>query len=175
MSKERTIEKIENELINDNLGKARDRLHGLISTYPDDLSLRVKLAEIYHRLKFPQMSGRYWYLEEKKTKEMEDACLSFEQSCGNNAFQLLSALRFRGNIDTIASDFAREKLLSLQKECKDKFGYYPDYTLKKKDQRTPSDDGSTKVAIIALSVICFVIISAIIGIIVIIKWIINLF
>ncbi|MDF2556178.1 MAG: hypothetical protein K0R71_6 [Bacillales bacterium] len=32
---ETTIKKIKNDIENKNLGKARDRLHGLIYTYPD--------------------------------------------------------------------------------------------------------------------------------------------
>ena len=39
------------------LGKARDRLHGLVARFPDDLSLRTRLAEVYSELKYPRMAG----------------------------------------------------------------------------------------------------------------------
>ena len=34
MSKDRTLERIESEIVAGDLGKARDRLHGLMRTYP---------------------------------------------------------------------------------------------------------------------------------------------
>ncbi len=55
-----TLKKIEEDILKNDLGKARDRLHGLISTYPNDLELRKKLGEIYFELKHPSMAGRYW-------------------------------------------------------------------------------------------------------------------
>lgn len=36
----KTLKRIEKDIENNNLGKARDRLHGLIATYPNELALR---------------------------------------------------------------------------------------------------------------------------------------
>ena len=36
----KTLKRIEEDIENNNLGKARDRLHGLIFTYPNELHLR---------------------------------------------------------------------------------------------------------------------------------------
>ncbi|GLV65106.1 hypothetical protein Bmyc01_37750 [Bacillus mycoides] len=47
---EKTLKRIEKDLKNNNLGKARDRLHGLIATYPNELELRKKLGDIYFTL-----------------------------------------------------------------------------------------------------------------------------
>lgn len=80
----KTIKKIEEDIKNNDLGKARDRIHGLIFTYPDELELRKKLGDIYFALKYPSMAGRYWYLEKDKTPEMVDACIQFEKSMGND-------------------------------------------------------------------------------------------
>ncbi len=66
MSKERTLERVEAEIAGGDLGKARDRLHGLIRTYPDDISLRSRLASIYWKLQYPHMAGCYWFLEENQ-------------------------------------------------------------------------------------------------------------
>lgn len=38
----KTLKRIEEDIENNNLGKARDRLHGLIFTYPNELHLRKK-------------------------------------------------------------------------------------------------------------------------------------
>lgn len=35
----KTLKRIEEDIKNDDLGKARDRLHGLISTFPNELEL----------------------------------------------------------------------------------------------------------------------------------------
>jgi hypothetical protein len=76
--------RIEKDIENNDLGKARDRLHGFISIYPDELELRKKLRGVYFKLQYPAMAGRYWYFEENKTPEMIQVCLQFEKSMRNN-------------------------------------------------------------------------------------------
>lgn len=49
----KTLKRIEKDIENNNLGKARDRLHGLITTYPNELALRKKLGDIYFTLQYP--------------------------------------------------------------------------------------------------------------------------
>ena len=71
---EETLARIEGEIAAGDLGKARDRLHGLLSTYPADLMLRRKLGDVYWRLQYPEMAGRYWYLVEEKSPQMLEAC-----------------------------------------------------------------------------------------------------
>ncbi|WP_285767510.1 DUF6584 family protein [Peribacillus sp. SI8-4] len=93
----KTIKKIEEDIEKNDLGKARDRLHGLISTYPHELELRRRLGDIYFALKDPSMAGRYWYLEKNKTSEMEKACILFEKSMGNDAFNISQALKYKGD------------------------------------------------------------------------------
>ncbi|MGG4489830.1 DUF6584 family protein [Metabacillus idriensis] len=89
--------KIEEDIKKNDLGKARDRLHGLISTYPNELGLRRKLGDIYFTLKYPSMAGRYWYLEKNKTPEMIKACIQFEKTMGNDTFLIARALKFKGD------------------------------------------------------------------------------
>ena len=60
---EETWARIEDEIAARDLGKARDRLHGLLVTYPEDLAIRHRLGEVYWMLGHPAMAGRYWYLE----------------------------------------------------------------------------------------------------------------
>jgi len=127
MSKEKTLEAVQDDIAQGNLGRARDRLHGLIAHYPNELTLRTHIAEIYSQLQYPSMAGRYWYLEESKTERMISACAEFERSCGNDPLQILLSLKFKGNIEAITSTFAKEKLQSLQQTCKDKYGIYLEY------------------------------------------------
>lgn len=81
------------------MGKARDRLHGLISTFPNELDLRKKLGDIYFKLKYPAMAGRYWYLEKNKTPGMIKACIVFENSMGNDVNKIARALKYKGDIE----------------------------------------------------------------------------
>jgi hypothetical protein len=67
---EKSLEIVQKDINNGDLGKARDRLHGLISSSPDNLSLRKLLGNIYWQLQMPEMAGRYWYLEAEKDEKM---------------------------------------------------------------------------------------------------------
>ncbi|MBI5361163.1 MAG: DNA helicase [Planctomycetes bacterium] len=119
MSKESTLKKIKDDIARGDLGKARDRLHGLIHAYPDDPKLRILLGEIYHNLQFPAMAGRYWYLEENKTPEMQSACEAFEKDRGMDPFRILAALQFRGDYKCL-NEFARTKIHALENESSKK-------------------------------------------------------
>ncbi|MFC9542405.1 DUF6584 family protein [Lysinibacillus sp. NPDC056959] len=94
----KALKRIEEDIKNDDLGKARDRLHGLISTFPNELKLRKKLGDIYFELKYPAMAGRYWYLEKNKTPIMIHAWIEFENSIGNN---IARALKYKGDIEIL--------------------------------------------------------------------------
>ena len=121
--KEETLGRIEADIASSDYGKARDRLHGLIATYPDDLNLRLKLGQVYWELQYPSMAGRYWYLEQAKTPAMAQACRSFERSCGDDPAKLLLAVKFRGDIDKIRDTHAGQTLLGLQGQAEERFGY----------------------------------------------------
>ncbi|MGE5071923.1 MAG: DUF6584 family protein [Anaerolineae bacterium] len=92
MSLSRTLERIEEEVRRGDLGKARDRLHGLIGTYPDDLGLRERLGRVYWQLQMPEMAGRYWYLAERRDEDMRAACSRFEAHFRNDPALILLAL-----------------------------------------------------------------------------------
>lgn len=116
-----TLERVEQEIQNGNLGQARERVYGLINSYPDNLSLRRKLAEIYWKLQYPAMAGRYWYLEEDQTAEMKSACQIFEKQMGEDPLQILLALKFRGNLEAVENQYAGRILLGLHKRAKEKY------------------------------------------------------
>ena len=137
MPKELTLKKVEDDIAKGNLGKARDRLHGLISTYPNVLSLRNKLGQVYSMPKYPSMAGRYWYLEEEKSNEMKEACEIFEKEFSKYPLSIWQALKFRGDVNEIDSDYTQEKLKYLQDKikkfyCKETDKYIPVSIIKDK-------------------------------------------
>jgi len=114
MSREETMSRVLADVAARNLGRARDRLHGLLASYPNDLALRTHLAEIYSRLRQPAMAGRYWYLDEPGTDEMRAARAAFERECGGSAERMLQRLRFRGDVKTLGDSYAGQSLRLLQ-------------------------------------------------------------
>jgi predicted Zn-dependent protease len=126
MPLETTLQRIEAELAQGDYGKARDRLHGLLVTYPQNLALRRRLAEIYHLLHQPAMAGRYWYLEADQSPEMAAARAAFQRSCGEDPLQILQALKFRGD-PTALEGPARQTLAELQAQVADRYGMELDF------------------------------------------------
>lgn len=114
MSIETTLARVEREISGGDLGKARDRLHGLIATYPNELSLRHRLGSIYMQLQDPTLAGRYWYLAEDKTDAVMDACDTFERAFRSDPLLMLNAIRFRGDVESLTDTFAQSQLRELQ-------------------------------------------------------------
>ena len=170
---EQTLEKVEQDIASGDYGKARDRLHGLVSTYPDALSLRRRLGEIYWELRYPAMAGRYWYLEEDTSPDMLAACEAFEQSCGNSSLQILLSLKFQGDVESIHSESAKDKLLTLQSRVRDQHGLVIEFGKKGTEKYQGTERSATTgrallVGFAAVSVLAIVL--ALIGLSTVIRW-----
>lgn len=154
-----TLLKIEEDLKKNDLGKARDRLHGLIATYPDEIDLRRKLGDIYYALKYPSMAGRYWYLEKNKTSEMQHACIEFEKSMGNDPFQIVRALKFKGDKEIVKDLEFSENFSPVQKKVTEKL------------LEEPEDSAFDKLIVTGcLSVIVGTVVFAVIGVYSFVEW-----
>jgi hypothetical protein len=123
MSIEGALQRVTRDIDAGDLGKARDRLHGLIAARPNDLGLRGRLGRVYWDLRHPSMAGRYWYLEEGDSPELLAAVAAFERQCGGNPVLILQALKFKGEVEAIESEFARARLLALADRARREFGY----------------------------------------------------
>ncbi|MFF2176791.1 DUF6584 family protein [Lysinibacillus sp. NPDC058147] len=157
----KTLKRIEEDIKNDDLGKARDRLHGLISTFPNEIELRKKLGDIYFELKYPAMAGRYWYLEENKTPIMVHACIEFEKSMGNDIDNIARALKYKGDIELLKGLELDPALLFINK-VKEKLVEEPDASI----------EGEHKWIIFGcLSIIILIVIFAVVGVYTFFKWI----
>ncbi|MDM5426579.1 DUF6584 family protein [Bacillus mycoides] len=156
----KTLKRIEKDIENNNLGKARDRLHGLIATYPNELALRKKLGDIYFTLQYPEMAGRYWYLEKEKTDVMHAACLQFEKSMGNDSYHIVRALKFKGDRNIITGLHTERPLQPLQKKVIEEL--IDDYEETWKDKLFTWG---------CLSLFAFLLFTAIVGIFTILDWI----
>jgi len=113
MHKQNILRRVDSNIAAGELGTARQQLHTLINLYPYDLSLRRKLGDLYARLQYLERAGCYWYLEEKKSPQMERACAAFEKFCGGHPFVILRALKFRGGSESLPLGHARSVLEEL--------------------------------------------------------------
>ncbi|PAE42785.1 DUF6584 family protein [Bacillus sp. 7884-1] len=156
----KTLKKIEDDINKNDLGKARDRLHGLISAYPNELELRKRLGDIYFELKYPSMAGRYWYLEENKTPEMEKACGEFEKSMGNDPFRIARTLKYKGDKEILIRLELDWEVSPLKNKVKEKLIQEPEKSLQDK-----------LVAFGCISIFIIIVMFEIIGVYEFINWI----
>lgn len=90
--------------------RARQRLVGLVTTYPDRLDLRDRLAEVYRLLGDAAQAGRWSYLSEVRD-EVEVA--AFERAY-RTPLARLTALHWASGEADAATRTARDRLLDLQ-------------------------------------------------------------
>lgn len=117
MAKSQTLQRIDEEIAAGKLGIARDRLQGLIAAYPEDLSLRTRLGEVYFKLGYPVLAGQFWFLEESLTEEQRGAVNRFVKDCNGDALTILKRLRLRIPSEAVREKAVREKLNALEDEC----------------------------------------------------------
>lgn len=101
------------DLERDDLGKARDRLEGMIDGYPASLAVREQLGDIYWRLHYPERAGKHWYLIESARPEMDVAKQAFEARHHGDPLLILNDLRWRGGLEPIAGTYAAATLTDL--------------------------------------------------------------
>lgn len=172
--KEETLGAIEADIASSDLGKARDRLHGLIATYPNDLALRLKLGQVYWQLQHPAMAGRYWYLEEGESPTMTAACQAFERSCGDDPVKVLHALKFRGDIELIRDAFAGRKLLELQARAAEDYGYTIEFGKRGRERYIYTRWAGLRGKLILLTFVAASLLAAglmIVGLLAVLRWI----
>ncbi len=116
MSKDRTLQRVEQDIAARDLGKARERLIGLFQQYPTDLEIRARLARVYADLQYPDQAGRFWYLEEQKTEEMSRACEIFERRYGSVPALILNALGSKEVLAGFSDEFSRKTIHDLKKK-----------------------------------------------------------
>lgn len=117
MSLQEALVRASRDIERGDLGKARDRLEGMLAGYPDELSLRDRLGEVYWRLQYPERAGRCWYLIESTHPEMDEAKRAFESRYGNDAWLMLDALDYHGGLESLAGTYADGVVRDLAKRA----------------------------------------------------------
>lgn len=91
--------------------RARQRLVGLVTSFPDRLDLRERLAEVYRVLGQPAQAGRWSYLSEHRD---EAEVAAFERAYRTPQARL-AALNWAGGVAG-TTETARARLTALQAE-----------------------------------------------------------
>lgn len=102
---------------------ARQRLRGLISSFPHDLTLRRRLAEVYRLYDDAAEAGRWMYLEEDRNA---DETAAFEARYGSPGWRM-KALAWHGPEAKAATTFAQGQLVAVRTACAEKLGHPVDW------------------------------------------------
>ncbi|WP_030805573.1 DUF6584 family protein [Streptomyces sp. NRRL F-2799] len=104
-----TLARVDEDLAAGRVPVARQRLRGLVSSFPYDPTLRRRLAEVYRLYGEPAQAGRWMYLEEDRDAAETAA---FEARYRTSA-ERRAALSWDGPDSLAPTDFAREQLAAL--------------------------------------------------------------
>ncbi len=105
-----TLARIDADLASGRIPVARQRLRGLVSSFPRDRALRRRLAEVYRLYGDPAEAGRWMYLEEDRSPQETAA---FEERY-SDPVRRMRALAWRGAEASADSAFAERELASVQ-------------------------------------------------------------
>ncbi|MFJ3900704.1 DUF6584 family protein [Streptomyces sp. NPDC090025] len=113
-----TLARVDTDLAAGRVPVARQRLRGLVSSFPYDLTLRRRLAEVYRRYGDAAEAGRWMYLEADRDAEETAA---FESRYGSPAWRM-KALAWRGPEALAATPFAERQLAAVRAACAEDLG-----------------------------------------------------
>ncbi|MBK3525103.1 MULTISPECIES: DUF6584 family protein [Streptomyces] len=118
-----TLARVDADLAAGRVPLARQRLRGLVSSFPYDLTLRRRLAEVYRLYGDAAEAGRWMYLEEDRDAEETAA---FEARYGSPAWRM-KALAWRGPEALASSVFAERQLVAVRTACAEELGRTVDW------------------------------------------------
>ncbi|WP_381559486.1 DUF6584 family protein [Streptomyces eurythermus] len=118
-----TLARVDADLAAGRVPLARQRLRGLVSSFPYDLTLRRRLAEVYRLYGDAAEAGRWMYLEEDRDAAETAA---FEARYGSPAWRM-KALAWRGPEAMAANAFAERQLVAVRTACAEELGRAVDW------------------------------------------------
>lgn len=130
-----TLARVDADLAAGRVPVARQRLRGLVSSFPNDLTLRRRLAEVYRLYAEPAEAGRWMYLEQDRD-EAETA--AFEARY-RTAPQRMRALAWQGPESRARTTFAREQLAAVRAACSEALGHPVTWDTKPSDPHEGSE------------------------------------
>ncbi|REC52204.1 hypothetical protein DRF62_16130 [Chryseobacterium piscium] len=134
--------KIEKDLKEGRKKKACDRLRNLINEFPDDISLREKLGQIYYDSGFKDEAGKFWILSETQNFEMKEAVEIYRNTFSNSGNAILKDIVFRGDKNQL-SDYSKTILKDLESDSLKKIKRIPDFKPKNREKGNYTESKSS--------------------------------
>ncbi|MFE7747890.1 DUF6584 family protein [Streptomyces sp. NPDC057428] len=138
MAQTDTLARVDADLAAGRVPMARQRLRGLVSSFPHDQALRRRLAEVYRLYGDPAEAGRWIYLEEDRSAEETAA---FETRYADPV-RRMRALAWRGPKTAAGSAFAARELASVRLSASASAGRDLDWDTLRDAGNGTTDDGS---------------------------------
>ncbi|MDT0468116.1 DUF6584 family protein [Streptomyces gibsoniae] len=130
-----TLARVDADLAAGRVPVARQRLRGLVSSFPDDLMVRRRLGEVYRLYGEPAEAGRWMYLEQDR----DAAETSAFEARYSTAPQRMRALAWYGPESLASSPFAGEQLAAVRAACSDAMGHPVDWDMAPPGRRVESE------------------------------------
>jgi hypothetical protein len=118
-----TLSRVDADLAAGRVPLARQRLRGLVSSFPYDLRLRRRLAEVYRLYGDAAEAGRWMSLEEDRDADETGA---FETRYGSAGWRM-KALAWRGPEAMAETPFAQGQLVAVRTACAEELGHPVDW------------------------------------------------
>lgn len=169
------MHRIEQDLKDGSKKKACDRLRNMINQFPDDLSLRRKLGQIYFEAGFLDEAGKFWILSKPENNEMENALEIYRKSLSNSGNAILKDIVFRGD-KKLLDEYALKVITELEQDSFKMTKHIPIFKAKKREKGSYSEkktDFLSKIGIFLL--IGFIILLPVLGIFKLGELILSLF
>ncbi|GAA2772355.1 DUF6584 family protein [Streptomyces showdoensis] len=120
-----TLARVDADLAAGRVPMARQRLRGLVGSFPDDLALRRRLGEVYRLYGEPAEAGRWTYLEEDRDPAEVAAFEARYHAPGHR----MKALAWSGPESAAGSAVARTRLAQVREECSRALGRPVDWSM----------------------------------------------
>lgn len=132
-----TLARVDADLAVGRVPMARQRLRGLVSSFPQDLLLRRRLGEVYRLYGEPAEAGRWMYLEADRDPAETSA---FEERY-STPLRRMRALAWRGPESLASTAFAAQQLAAVREAGSDHIGRPVDWAPMPLDE--PEDEGNS--------------------------------
>ncbi|NGO80079.1 hypothetical protein G6045_31135 [Streptomyces sp. YC504] len=118
-----TLARVDADLAAGRVPVARQRLRGLVSSFPYDLMLRRRLGGVYRLYGDAAQAGRWMYLEEDRDA---DETAAFETRYRSGAHRM-KALAWHGPETMAGTSFAEGQLVAVRTACAEDLGHPVDW------------------------------------------------
>lgn len=165
MPAEQTLRRAQEELDAGRIVSARQRLQGLVGSEPHNIRARELLAECYRRSGDVAQAGRWAYATDV-VSESEQA--AFARAFADDPVQMMRALRWTGDEDAASSERATDRLRRLRSRAEHATGMSQTW----ESPEHPTRDNRLATVLIA-AVVLFLVVCLIVGIVTVIRGILN--